>query len=207
MNAPMKTELLEQGTDAWLQARLGRPTASEFSKLIGAQGKPSTQAAGYINRLIAERITGELPKIHETEAMRRGTELEPRARSFYEFIEDMDVTEVGLVLHPELECGASPDGLLSDGEGILEIKCPMGSTMVEYLRGGKLPSKYKPQVMGQLWITNRAYCHFLAYHPKMDHLLVRVERDEAYIELLAEQVAKACETIKKETEKWSMNHG
>jgi len=30
----------EQGTQEWLDARLGRPSASQFSKLITTSGKP-----------------------------------------------------------------------------------------------------------------------------------------------------------------------
>ena len=46
----------EQGTEEWFAARLGKPSASNFGKLITATGKPSTSADGYINQLIAERL-------------------------------------------------------------------------------------------------------------------------------------------------------
>ena len=49
----------EQGTEEWLAARLGRPSASNFGKLITVSGKPSTSAVGYINQLIAERFVGK----------------------------------------------------------------------------------------------------------------------------------------------------
>jgi hypothetical protein len=53
-----------QGSDEWLQSRLGKPTASNFGKLITPTGKPSASADGYINELIAQRITGELPEFY-----------------------------------------------------------------------------------------------------------------------------------------------
>ena len=46
----------EQGSEEWLAARLGKPSASSFSKLITQTGKPSSSADGYINELIAERL-------------------------------------------------------------------------------------------------------------------------------------------------------
>jgi hypothetical protein len=48
----------EQGSPEWLAARLGKPSASCFSRLITNSGKPSSSADGYINELIAERLTG-----------------------------------------------------------------------------------------------------------------------------------------------------
>jgi len=79
----------------------------------------------------------------------------------------------------------------------------MGHTMVSYLRAGNvLPSKYIPQVQGQLWITGREWCDFVAYHPDMTILLVRVERDQKYIDKLEAEVTKACEIISESTKKF-----
>jgi hypothetical protein len=67
----------EQGTEEWLQARLGCPTGSGYAKLITATGTASTQAETYINQLIAETLTGTIPETYSNEYMQRGTELEP----------------------------------------------------------------------------------------------------------------------------------
>jgi hypothetical protein len=75
----------EQGSEAWLESRLGRPTASNFGKLITPTGKASTSAEGYINELIAQKITGEIPEFFKSEAMQRGNELEASAKALYEF--------------------------------------------------------------------------------------------------------------------------
>ena len=45
----------EQGSDEWFAARLGRPSASMFNKLITSTGKPSTSAGKYIDELVDER--------------------------------------------------------------------------------------------------------------------------------------------------------
>lgn len=190
-----------QGSEEWLESRLGRPTASNFGKLITPTGKASASAQGYIDELIAQRITGEIPEFFKSEAMQRGNELEPAAKALYEFTYDIEVVEVGLCLHDTLECGASPDGLTE--EGGLEIKCPLPHTHVSYLRDGCIPSKYIPQVMGCLWITEREWWDFMSYHPLMEDLIVRVYRDDAYIKKLAEQVTRAVEIIETESSKWS----
>ena len=192
----------EQGSNEWLQSRLGKPTASNFGKLITPTGKPSTSAEGYINELIAQKITGELPEFYTNAAMERGNELEPAAKALYEFINGVEVVEVGLCLHDEFECGASPDALVGD-DGGLEVKCPLPHTHVAYLRDGKVPSKYIPQIQGCLWITGREWWDFMSYHPAMEDLIVRVERDNEYIKKLADQVERAVDIIKTESKKWS----
>jgi len=193
----MKILEMEQGTQEWLEARLGCPSGSGFSKLITASGTPSSSAESYINDLIAELITGESTPFHVTEWMQRGTELEPFARMNYELETDREVTEVGFCMHDILRCGVSPDGLIGDDGGI-EIKCPKPSTHVKYLRKGTLPSEYKAQVMGCLWITGRQWWDFMSYHPQMPNLLIRVHRDEEYINQLERLVTHACQIIEKE---------
>ena len=194
----MRVSEHEQRTEGWFAERLGKPTASNFHRIITPTGKSAAGADTYINELVAELITGKSVPVPVTEAMQRGTDLEPEARDVYKLITGQDVFEIGLCLHDDLDCGASPDGLVGD-DGLLEIKCPIASTMVGYLRDGddKLPSKYIPQCQGQLWITGRKWLDFVAYHPDMRIVMARVERDEAYIELLEEYVAAVCKTIKK----------
>jgi len=184
----------EQGSPEWFEARLGIPSASMFSKIVTTKGAWSTQADSYINQLVAERLTGEREEIYQSHHMIRGTELEPEARDMYCLMKDVEVQEVGFCLHDTLKAGCSPDGLVGEDGGI-EIKCPAPATHVEYLRGGVLPSRYKQQVMGCLWITQREWWDFVSYHPNMKPLIVRVERDEEYIAALEECVTKAVNLI------------
>ena len=189
----------EQGTQEWLQSRLGCPSGSGFDRLITSSGKPSTQADGYINQLIAELLTGETTEVKVTEWMQRGTDLEPFARNFFELMSGNgnEVQEVGFCKHDTMECGVSPDGLIGT-DGGLEIKCPTPATHIAYLRAGVLPSKYKQQVQGCMWVTGRDWWDFMSYHERMPALIVRVERDDDYIKLLAEEVSKAVDTIQSE---------
>ena len=197
----MRICVYDQGKEGWLKGRVGCPSGSSFSKLITSAGKTSTQAEGYINQMIAERLMGNTAnEVKQTEWMARGNELEPQARSFYEFSTGNDVVEIGFCKHDIWECGVSPDGLVND-DGLLEIKCPAPSTHVGYLRGDKLPSTYKQQVMGQMWITEREWCDFVSYHPDMPVLITRVQRDDSYIMLLEAEVEKACEAIETQYQK------
>ena len=189
----------EQGTQEWLTSRLGCPSGSGFDKLITAAGKPSTQSEGYINQLIAELLTGTPTEVRVTDAMQRGTDLEPMAREFYELASGNEVTQVGFCKHDSMETGVSPDGLIGgDDDGGLEIKCPSPSWHCAYLRAGKVPTKYIQQVQGCMWITGRQWWDFVSYHESMPALIVRVDRDDDYISLLADEVAKAVDTIQSE---------
>lgn len=191
----------EQGSPEWLAARLGKPSASCFSRLITNSGKPSSSADGYINELIAERLTGRSKPFFTTPWMERGKELEKDAREAYGFISGNDTLEVGFIADPTFSYGCSPDALIGS-EGGLEIKCPAPDTHVGYMRDNQAGvNKYWQQIQGCMWVTGRQWWDFFAYHPEMPHVLVRVERDDEYIAKLAEEVTKAVNVIKTEVEK------
>lgn len=188
----MKVIDCEQGTRQWLEARSGIPTASEFKKILTPTGKPSTQADGYLHGLLAERMMGH-PRLQAvSERMERGSQLESEAAEFYRFQRECDIARVGFVTNDAGTIGASPDRLVGD-EGLLEIKVPAEHTHVSYLlagAGASVDGEYKVQVMGQLWVTERKWADVLSYHPDMPPALFRVQRDEKFIEKLAEAVTE-----------------
>lgn len=190
---------MEQRSEEWYAARLGIPTASSFNKLITSTGKPSSQAQGYINQLIAERVTGRRPESHTSEAMQRGIEMEADAVAWYELMTDQEVTETGFHRHPEIDCGASPDGLV--GEGLLEIKCMLAHNHIACLRKEAVPSTYIPQVQGQLFVLDRPWCDFVSFHPELPPMLIRVERDEQFIEALASILRETSDVVSRESQK------
>jgi len=187
----MQVHNVEQGTEDWLKLRLGVPTSSCFDKIITPTGKPSTQLSAYANKLIAEWLCGEPLDCYENDWMKRGTELEPQARAFYEMVNDAEVRKVGFVTDHGVGC--SPDGLVDDG--LLEIKCPAPHTHVDYLLTNKVPTKYFPQVQGQMFVTGAAWCDFLSYHELMPPVLIRVERDDKFISTLKKHIEVLLETI------------
>ena len=197
----MKKIECEQGSQEWLAARLGVPSASQFSKIVTGKGGKSTQLEAYINQLVAEELTGETTLVYVNEHMKRGTELEPDARELYEALTGQSVEEVGFCLHDTVNAGCSPDGLVGE-EGGLEIKCAAPATHVEWVKAGALPAKHLQQIMGCLWITGRKWWDFMSYHPTMKPLIVRVERDEEYIAVLAEHVTNAALKIKQDVNQY-----
>ncbi len=185
---------VEQGSSEWFKARCGIPTASCFDKIITPGGKASSQHITYSNKLVAEYIMKESINIEQNEWMQRGTELEPEARNYYQFITDVDVKEVGLIYkNKDKLISCSPDGL-ADDRG-LEIKCPAPHTHIEYLLNDKLPTKYIPQVQGSMWVTGLKQWDFLSYHPDLPPLLLTVDADEIFHNTLDELMEKFVECL------------
>lgn len=192
---------LEQGSEQWHKARLGIATASRFKDIITpAKGDKSASYKGYMYELIAEKLTKGKEDFFKSEWMERGNEIEPLARASYEFIHEVEVKQVGIMLNDEGTIGASPDGLIGDAGG-LEIKCPKPSTVVKYMLDGGLPLEYKPQVMGSLWISGREWWDFLAFHPSMDFYQIRVYRDEDYIKKMNQHITDFVDELQNNYEK------
>lgn len=184
-----------QGTDTWREIRLGRATASNFSKIL-AKGAGKTRKA-YMLKLAAERLTGASQESYSNGNMDWGTEHEDEARRHYEAVMGVEVKQVGFIEHSE-DVGCSPDGLIGD-KGGLELKCPLTTTHIEYIMAGKLPSTYKAQVQGLLWIAKLDYCDFCSYDPRMKSnkmFKIRVYRDQSYIDELQYEVDKFVKELK-----------
>lgn len=160
--------MIEQRTDAWFSARLGKVTASRLADLM-ARTKTGYGAgrANYMAELICERLTGARQDSYTSPAMQWGTETEPQARSAYAFIADAEVAEAGFVLHGEIaDFGASPDGFVG-ADGLVEIKCPSTATHIETLLSQSIEGKYLTQMQAQMACTGRAWCDFVSYDPRL----------------------------------------
>jgi putative phage-type endonuclease len=184
---------MEQGSAEWLAARCGMVTASRVADVI-ARTKTGWGAsrANYMAELIAERLTGQPAPCFVNAAMQHGADCEPFARAAYERRQDTTVELVGFVGHPRIALsGASPDGLVGS-DGLVEFKCPQTATHIETLIGGAVPAKYLTQIQWQLACTERSWCDFVSFDPRLpEHmqLFIRtVERDDALIADLEREV-------------------
>lgn len=188
----MSVELV-QGSDEWLAARQGKVTASRVADIIAkTKSGYSASRAKYAGELIVERLTGVSPERFTNAAMAWGTEVEPQARTAYEYNRAAKVDIVGFVAHPTIaDSGASPDGLVG-GDGLVEIKCPESHTHIETLVGKAVPVKYVAQIQWQLACTGRQWCDFVSYDPRlpeaMQFFCVRVHRVPEIIEELEKEV-------------------
>jgi hypothetical protein len=188
---------MEQHSAAWFDIKLGRFSASKFKGLTSTKSTASYQNT--IMDVVAEILTGQAEPAYVTDDMNRGTELEPEARQHYEAMFDVKVNEVGFVESEDPiygdYSGVSPDGLIAD-DGLIEIKCPKATTLFKYYGMKKCPNEYKWQVQGQLMITERKYCDFFAYYPKLKPFILRVYPDTEMHDTLQKELLIAVQTVK-----------
>ena len=186
---------IEQGTPEWFAQRCGKATASRISDIV-AKTKTgySASRANYMAQLVVERMTQTIADSYSNVAMEWGTENEPFARAAYEVKTGNTVDQVGAIDHPRIAMSAaSPDGLIGD-DGCLEIKCPHTSTHIATLLGEEPVKKYYDQMQWQMACTDRKWCDFVSFDPRMpSHLQLfvkRIERNDSYIAELESEVVQ-----------------
>lgn len=186
---------MEQRTDEWFNARLGKVTASRIGDIM-AKTKSGYGAArkNYMAQLLCERLTGMREDTFVSAAMQRGTDLEAKARATYILTNGDLVEEIGFVEHPNIEMsGASPDGLVND-DGLIEIKCPNTATHLEFIRTKKPKSEYILQMQWQMACTGRSWCDFVSYDDRLPEKFafysIRLERDDDLIKEIEAEVQK-----------------
>ena len=191
---------MEQRTEEWFAARLGKVTASRVADVI-AKTKSGYSASrdNYMAQLICERLTGQQGESFTNSAIQHGIDCEPLARSAFEAHADVMVEEVGFVPHPSIEMsGASPDGLVGLF-GMLEIKCPNTATHIDTLLSQTVPGKYITQMQWQMRCCERQWCEFVSFDPRLPQdlqlFVKRVEFNQTYVAMLEEEVISFLEEL------------
>jgi len=186
---------MEQRTDEWFAARLGKVTGSRVSDVMSkTKSGYSATRANYMAQLICERLTGVKVESFTSAAMEWGVEQEPFAIAAYEAMHGVFVEAVGFVEHPTIAlAGASPDGFVAP-DGLIEIKCPNSATHIDTLLNGDVDGKYIKQMQWQMACTGRQWCDFVSFDPRLPgnlQLFVkRIPRDEAAINAMEMEVTK-----------------
>lgn len=186
---------MEQGSDEWHLARLGKATGSNFGRIISGGKTRET----YLHELVCQRLTSDRGPDLKASALDWGHDHEPQARLAYSLIQMEKGTELsivredGFVCHPEHpEIGCSVDGLVGN-DGIIEIKCPYTSkNHYRTLVSGKVPKEYNWQVFGNMWVTGREWCDFISFDPRFDSnmqvAIVRVEWDDEIVAAMSKRI-------------------
>ncbi len=192
---------VEQGSPEWLAARLGIPTASKFKDAVKKMtrasegrkaGDPHGDSDKYRDELVCERIHQEpVTELFQTWQMRRGQEQEAPAADLYERRTGCLVEPVGIILTDDRAFGYSPDRMVLEQEGGIEIKVPSACDKVlnVWLDPESVIDEYTHQIMGGLWITGWKWIDLVVYTPWLakagkDSFIHRFHRDEDAIEQL-----------------------
>src|SRR4030042_4915268 len=121
----------EQNTDVWFSEKIGKPSASNCSKILTNEGKPSKQREGYLYELVAERITNQRAEDYKNGIMLVGQEREDESRNMFNLIYNVEIEKVGVIYKDDKkQFLCSPDGILIGQYG-LELKNPLPKTQVK----------------------------------------------------------------------------
>jgi len=187
---------MEQRTDEWYQARLGKVTASRIEAVMakGKNGNPSETRKNYMTDLLVERLTGEPTDFYTSADMQYGIDMEDFAKLAYMEKTGNAVNNVGFIDSVNVvNSGASPDGLIGF-EGGIEIKCPKTKTHLNTIMTGKIKRGYLFQIQWCIYCTDCQWWDFVSYDNRLpDHLqlyIQRVERDEDMIQEIKAEVEK-----------------
>lgn len=173
----------------WRQARAGRLTASRAGDAIGFRKDGKGELAArrdYRIQLVTERLTGQPCDDDFTNAdMERGIALEPDAIAAYEIATGHLVSAAGFLAHTTHMAGYSPDGIVNDFQGLIEVKCPRPANHLSYFDAGRVPPEHLDQCRHALWLTGAEWIDFVSYAPAFPESLrlfiCRLERAHADI--------------------------
>jgi putative phage-type endonuclease len=199
---------MEQRTDNWYNARLGKFTASEIHKLMGIKGLGETGKT-YAFEKAVEQVFGTIEDNFVSYDMERGIELEPMAFNKFKEIKSLEFLEVekcGFFEMSEMS-GASPDGIVSDG-AVLEIKCPKANTFFKIVADGEIDKKYYYQMQHQMMCAGKNKAYFFNYFifDGIDywHEII-IERDEDVCNLICSRIEEANRIKEEYIEKLNKN--
>jgi hypothetical protein len=193
----MKLYRVEQGSVDWYRLRLGKPTSSNFHRIVTPKGEPSKQAVKYLYRLVAERLLNETmdDEIGFVKWVASGKEQEPYAVKQFEFVNDVELEPGGFVTSDDGRIGASPDRIFKGYKQSLEIKSPAPWTQLQYLLEGP-DDAYIAQTQGHLLVGDGFDAvHFYSYNPRTPPFHQVVRRDPRYQGILAAALDAFCDQL------------
>jgi len=164
---------LEQGTPAWLEWRRQGIGASDAPTIMGEN--PWKTAL----QLLEEKCGAR--DIPSNGAMARGSALEPEARLRYEATSGLQMAPACMQSIKYEWLRASVDGISSDGNRVVEIKCGE-SVYRKTAQARQPPHYYFGQLQHILAVTDLNEIDFWCYLPNRPEILLAIKRDEKYIE-------------------------
>ena len=178
---------LEQGTAAWMKARLGLLTASEMKLIL----TPATlkfasndKARVHLYEILAQRVTGHVEETFESWDILRGREDEIEARLQYHRTY-APVEECGFITNDKwgFKLGYSPDGLVGD-DGLIECKSRKQKlqmqTIIEATAKDTIPEEFMLQCQTALLVSERKWLDFISYSGGLPMTTTRVYPDAKF---------------------------
>lgn len=181
--------VVEQGSEAWLNARAGHVTMSRLDDLLA--GKGAREA--YMWEIATERIYKTPKESATSRSLEWGHDSEPLAREEYVIRTGRLVRECGFIHHEKIRwVGCSLDGAIDADTGTYESKCPKNSDIHMRTWHDGMPAIHIAQVQGGMWVTGLQYCDFVSYDVRAPYefqlYVERIHRDESLIRAIEAKV-------------------
>lgn len=144
---------IDQGTNEWLEARVGKFTGSNAYKLLkyGRTDKARVEAN---------------PSFTGNYWTKRGQDLEPFAIAAYEMVKDVKVERPGFITNDDYpECLFSPDGIV--GKTLLEVKC-FGEKKHTAVNRRNIPDEILAQVHFGMIMAELEDAHLVLFSDEVD---------------------------------------
>ena len=158
-----------QRTAAWHALRAGRVNGSTAKAVLAKVGKGEAAARRDLRvQLALERVLGTScdDSTFVNFDMQRGIDLEAEARAAYEMQTGHIVRECGYLSSTTHQIGLSPDGVIGDYEGLVEIKVPRSATHWGYLQHGGT-GLHSAQLTHALHVCHDVpWIDFVSYDPR-----------------------------------------
>lgn len=174
----MRISNLEQGSSKWLEMRRTKVTSSDAAIINGTNTFRGNSPFKLWQKKL--EIMDEDPVNH---IMIEGNLLEEEALKWFNEEYKASFIKPPASYHDEEDWAmASLDGYDEKSEHILEIKC--GASTYDKAVEGLVPPYYFDQIQHLLFVSGKQGCHYLAYRPDQEPVVIDIKRDQAYIDSL-----------------------
>ena len=160
---------VQQRSAAWHALRAGRVNGSTAKAVVATIGRGEAAARRDLRVQLALETVLETSLDDSTFVngdMQRGIDLEAEARAAYEIATGRVVREVGFISSTRQPIGYSPDGVIGNYEGLVEIKVPRSATHWALVQdGGTGP--HSAQLLHALHVCHDVpWIDFVSYDPR-----------------------------------------
>jgi hypothetical protein len=161
--------VVAQRSPEWHQLRAGRVNGSTAKDVLAKISKGEAAARRDLRvQLALETVLGTSceDSTYVNADMQRGIDLEAEARAAYEMQTGHIVRECGYLSSTTRQIGLSPDGVVGDFEGLVEIKVPRSATHWGYLENGGTGLHQAQLTHALLLCHDVPWIDFVSYDPR-----------------------------------------
>lgn len=161
--------VVAQRSPEWHQLRSGRVNGSTAKDVLARIAKGEAAARRDLRvQLALETVLGTSceDSTFVNADMQRGIDLEAEARAAYEMQTGHIVRECGYLSSNTRRIGLSPDGVVGDFEGLVEIKVPRSATHWNYIEAGGTGLHQAQLTHALLLCHDVPWIDFVSYDPR-----------------------------------------